>query len=78
LDTGDIPGVVADATNHLQAVCTSIEGEQAVHLEFSVNGDVVAAVTDRSDPHVMGTVGLFVFTVDTLEVEFDNFVVGEI
>jgi hypothetical protein len=78
LDSAVIPAAAPNATNHLQAVCTSIEGESAVHLEFSVNGNVVATATDRDDPHLIGTLGLFVFTVDTLEVEFDNFVATEL
>jgi hypothetical protein len=74
LDGANIPTVTPNATTHLQAVCTSIEEDAAVHLEFSVNGNVVAAATDRDDPHLVGTLGVFVYTVDTLEVEFDNFV----
>jgi hypothetical protein len=38
----------------------------------------VAAATDDSDPLLSGTVGLFVYTVETQEIEFDNFVVTEL
>jgi hypothetical protein len=78
LDTARTPAVDLNARNELRAVCKSIQGNEAVHLEFSVNGDVVAAATDTNDPLLSGTVGLFVYTVETQEVEFDNVVVTEL
>jgi TIR domain len=69
------------ATNQLQASCTSDDGE-SVHLEFSVNGSVVAEATDTDDPLSGGTVGLWVAMApgasDATEAEFDNFVVTEL
>jgi hypothetical protein len=75
LDSAAIPAVEANATSRLQAECSSVEGQQAVHLELSVNGNVVADATDSKDPLLTGTIELFVYTVETIEVEFDNFVV---
>jgi hypothetical protein len=70
------------ATNRLQASCTSDDGEQSVHLVFSVNGSVVAEATDTDDPLADGTVGLWVAMVpgtrDATEAAFDNFVVTEL
>jgi hypothetical protein len=76
------PAVDAEATNRLQAECTSVEG-QAVHLVFSVNDQRVAEVTDTENPLPTGTVGLGVTTGDTkgasaVEAEFDNFAVTHI
>jgi hypothetical protein len=78
LDTARTPAVDPNARNELGAVCKNVQGNEAVHLEFSVNGEVVAAATDDSDPLLSGTVGLFVYTVETQEIEFDNFVVTEL
>lgn len=78
LDTARTPAVDPNARNELGAVCKNVQENEAVHLEFSVNGEVVAAATDSNDPLLSGTVGLFVYTVETQEVEFDNFVVTEL
>jgi hypothetical protein len=72
------PQVAAEATNRLQAVCTSVEGQQAVHLELWVNGQKALETTDRDSPLPTGTVGLVVGTYRTKHAsvaEFDNFVV---
>ena len=77
----ETPAIDVNATNHIQAECTNVEGEQAVHLVFSVNGQVIAEETDRENPLLAGTVALFVFNgvgaEKAVEVEFDNFVVTE-
>jgi hypothetical protein len=78
LDTARTPAADPNARNELGAVCKNVQGNEAVHLEFSVNGEVVAAATDTDDPLLSGTIGLFVYTVETQEVEFDNFVVTEL
>ena len=71
-----------NATNRLRAECTSVEGQQAVHLRFSVNGQVVADTTDTVNPLLTGTVGLLAGTGRTakkaVEAEFDNFVVTRV
>jgi len=67
-----------NSTNQLQAVCTSVEGQQAVHLELWVNGQKALETTDRDSPLPTGTVGLVVGTYKTKHAsvaEFDNFVV---
>jgi hypothetical protein len=76
----DIP-VNASSTNRLQAICTGVEGKQAVHLELWVNGRRAVVTTDTDNPFPTGTVGLVVGTFQTKRVsvaEFDNFVVTEI
>jgi hypothetical protein len=73
------PGVDPNAKNRLQAACSSDEGQQAVHLVFSVNGQVVAEATDKDNPLLTGTVGLLVATGPRgFEAEFDNFVVTQV
>ena len=71
-----------NAKNRLQAVCTSEQGQQAVHLVFSVNGRVVVEATDTKTPFLTGTVGLLVGTgpdaKTAVEAEFDNFVVTQV
>jgi hypothetical protein len=70
--------VAAEATNQLQAVCRSVEGQQAVHLELWVNGKKAVETTDRDSPISTGTVGLVVGTDNTKRAsvaEFDDFVV---
>jgi hypothetical protein len=76
------PAVDINARNRLQAVCSSDEGQQAVHLVFSVNGKKVAEATDTKDPLLTGTVGVFVATgpnaKTAVEAEFDDFAVRQI
>jgi ABC-type Na+ transport system ATPase subunit NatA len=76
------PAVDINASNRLQAVCSSEEGQRAVHLVFSVNGRVVAEATDSENPLSTGTVGVFVATgpdaKTAVEAEFDDFAVRQI
>jgi hypothetical protein len=71
-----------NAKNRLQAVCTSEQGQQAVHLIFSVNGRVVIEATDKTAPFPTGTVGILVATgpdaKTSVEAEFDNFAVSQL
>jgi TIR domain len=82
LDSANASAVHANATNRLRAVCTSVQGQHAVHLTFWVNGKKVADVTDTKNPITSGTVGLFAATTsDTttpVEAEFDNFAVSQL
>ena len=71
--------VDANSTNRLLAICTSVKGQQAVHLELWVNGRKAIAATDTDNPLPSGTVGLVVGTDQTKRVsvaEFDNFAVS--
>jgi hypothetical protein len=81
LATGGIPAIDINATNRLEAVCSS-EGQQAVRLVFSVNGKKVAEATDTKNPFSTGTVGLFAGTGSdsktAVEAEFDNFVITRV
>jgi len=85
LKTADTSAAHANATNRMQGECTTVEGQQAVHLVFSVNGQVVADVTDTQNPFQTGTVGLGVKAgtnahkaEKAVEAEFDNFVVTQV
>jgi hypothetical protein len=81
LATGGLPAIDVDATNRLEAVCSS-EGRQAVRLVFSVNGKKVAETTDTKDPFSTGAAGLFAGTgpdsKTAVEAEFDHFVITRV
>jgi TIR domain len=70
------PAVDADAENHLSVNCNG--GEGSVYLNLYVGDDFVEW-TDTENPLPIGTVGLFVSSLEdaetAVEVEFDNFVV---
>jgi len=73
--------VNANSTNHLQAICASVKGKQAVRLELWVNGKKAAEATDADHPLPTGTVGLVVGIDQTKRVsmaEFDNFTVSRV
>jgi TIR domain-containing protein len=73
--------VNANSTNRLQAMCASVKGKQAVHLELWVNGRKAVETTDTDNPLPTGTVGLVVGTDQTKRVsvaEFDNFTVSRL
>jgi TIR domain len=73
--------VNANSTNRLQAICTSVKGKRAVHLELWVNGQKAAETTDVDNPLTTGTVGLIVGIYQTKHVsaaEFDNFTVSRV
>jgi len=44
--------------NQLRASCTNVEGQNAVHLVFWVNGEKVEDTIDLTDPIIGGTVGI--------------------
>jgi hypothetical protein len=71
----------ADAKNSLSANCDGDKEQTYVYLQFLVNGEEVAEVTDKS-PLPAGTVGLFVATganaKTAVAAEFDNFVVKQV
>ena len=67
-----------NAANDLRATCSTTEEGEAVLLELSVNGTKVASATDRDNPYLDGTIGLYAFAGESLQVEFDNFIVKEI
>ena len=49
LKEAQIP-VDANSTNRLLAICTSVKGKQAVHLELWVNGQKAIEATDTDNP----------------------------
>jgi hypothetical protein len=71
--------VNATFANRLQAMCTTVNENQAVHLQFWVNGRKAVETTDADNPLLAGTVGLAVGTGKTKQMsvaEFDNFAVS--
>jgi hypothetical protein len=67
----------ADAADHLQAVCETVDGGKAVHLELWLNGKKLVDFTDQDHPYTKGYLGLYVESISdstsTAEAEFDNF-----
>ena len=75
--------VHADVADRLQAICATIEGGRAVHLELWVNGKKLVDFTDRNHPYTKGYLGLLVQssmsgTQTTTEAEFDNFAAAQL
>jgi hypothetical protein len=69
--------VHADGTDRLQAVCQTVSGGQAVHLELWLNGKKLVDYTDHDHPYTKGYLGLYVESISdassTAAAEFDNF-----
>jgi TIR domain-containing protein len=69
--------VHADGTDRLQAVCQTVDGGQAVHLELWLNGKKMVDYTDHDHPYAHGYLGLYVESISdassTAGAEFDNF-----
>jgi hypothetical protein len=65
-------------SNDVQASCRTIEQGGAVLLELTMNGDKLIDATDRDNPHLAGTIGMYAYTLGMLEVEFDNLTVNEL
>jgi hypothetical protein len=67
----------ADAADHLQAVCETVDGGKAVHLELWLNGKKLVDFTDQDHPYTTGYLGLYVESISdstsTAAAEFDNF-----
>jgi hypothetical protein len=66
-----------NAADRLQAVCTTADGGQAVHLELWLNGKKLVDFTDRDHPYTKGYLGLYVQSISdtssTAAAEFGNF-----
>ena len=69
--------VNVDGTNQLQAVCATINGQNAVHLVFWVNGKKILDVIDRKNPLTNGATGVIADSIKRKQsaVQFDNFAV---
>ncbi len=65
------------APDRLRAVCQTIDGGQAVHLELWLNGKKMVDYTDHDHPYTKGYMGLYVESISdassTAGAEFDNF-----
>jgi hypothetical protein len=74
--------VHADGTDRLQAVCQTVNGGQAVHLELWLNGKKLVDYTDHDQLYTKGYLGLYVESISdassTAGAEFDNFSVAKL
>ncbi len=72
----------ADAADRLQAVCVTVDGGRAVHLELWLNGKKLVDFTDRDHPYTKGYLGLYVESISdassTAGAEFDNFTAAQL
>jgi hypothetical protein len=70
------------APDRLQAVCQTVDGGQAVHLELWLNGKKMVDYTDRNQPYTKGYMGLYVESISdassTAGAEFDNFTASQL
>jgi hypothetical protein len=75
--------VQGDTRKQLEAVCTNVNGGNAVDLQMWADGELILRETDAENPIKRGTFGLQATLGpsgeigDTLEVRFDNFEVSE-
>ena len=79
LAVGSVASLNATVVNRVRADCSNVRdaAQGAVHLVFSLNGQIVAEATDSDQPLSDGTVGIRVFGLgqNGIRAEFDNFVV---
>jgi hypothetical protein len=78
-----VPATLNPSTpDRLQAVCQTIDGGQAVHLELWLNGKKMVDYTDRNQPYTKGYMGLYVESISdassTAGAEFDNFTTSQL
>ncbi len=70
------------APDRLRAVCQTIDGGQAVHLELWLNGKKMVDYTDHDHPYTQGYLGLYVESISdassTAGAEFDNFTAAQL
>jgi hypothetical protein len=69
--------VNVDGTNQLQAACATVNGQNAVHLVFWVNGKKILDVIDRKNPLTNGGIGVIADSIERKPsaVQFDKLVV---
>src|SRR4051794_6516847 len=73
-----VPATLNPSTpDRLRAVCRTVNGGQAVHLELWLNGKKLVDYTDHDHPYTQGYLGLYVESISdassTAGAEFDNF-----
>jgi hypothetical protein len=82
LAVGSVASLNATVVNRIRADCSNVRdaAQGAVHLVFSLNGQIVAEATDSDQPLPGGTVGIRVFALgqNGIRAEFDNFVVTSV
>jgi hypothetical protein len=78
-----VPATLNPSTpDRLKAVCQTVDGGQAVHLELWLNGKKLVDYTDRKQPYTKGYMGLYVESISdassTAGAEFDNFTASQL
>lgn len=78
-----VPATLNPSTpDRLKAVCQTVNGGQAVHLELWLNGKKLVDYTDHDHPYTQGYLGLYVESISdassTAEAEFDNFTASQL
>ncbi len=78
-----VPATLNPSTpDRLKAVCQTVNGGQAVHLELWLNGKKLVDYTDHDHPYTKGYLGLYVESISdassTAEAEFDNFTASQL
>jgi hypothetical protein len=73
-----VPATLNPSTpDRLRAVCQTVNGGQAVHLELWLNGKKLVDYTDHDHPYTKGYMGLYVESISdassTAAAQFDNF-----
>jgi hypothetical protein len=73
-----VPATLNPSTpDRLKAVCQTVNGGQAVHLELWLNGKKLVDYTDHDHPYTKGYMGLYVESISdassTAGAQFDNF-----
>ncbi len=78
-----VPATLNPSTpDRLKAVCQTVNGGQAVHLELWLNGKKLVDYTDHDHPYTKGYLGLYVESISdassTAGAEFDNFTASQL
>jgi hypothetical protein len=78
-----VPATLNPSTpDRLKAVCQTVNGGQAVHLELWLNGKKLVDYTDHDHPYMTGYLGLYVESISdassTAGAEFDNFTASQL
>jgi hypothetical protein len=70
------------APDKLRAVCQTVNGGQAVHLQLWLNGKKLVDYIDHDHPYTKGYMGLYVESISdatsTAAAEFDNFTASQL
>jgi hypothetical protein len=78
-----VPATLNPSTpDRLRAVCQTVNGGQAVHLQLWLNGKKLVDYIDHDHPYTKGYMGLYVESISdansTAGAEFDNFTASQL